>query len=191
MEQTINIPIKKLSEARKLKMRNYYKTNREQLLITKKEKYKLNKDLYLGRNNEWRKNNKDKYIEGKRKEYLKNKEKYSEYRKIYQKKKLKEDSYFKFKHLLRARLRIAIKNKYKNGSAVRDLGCSGEEAYNYIESLFTEGMNWDNYGLWHIDHIKPLSSFNLEDKEQFLKAVNYNNLQPLWAEDNLKKHDRT
>lgn len=191
MEQIINIPIKKLSEASKLKMRNYYKTNREQLLITKKEKYKLNKDLYLSRNNEWRKNNKDKYLESKRKEYLKNKEKYSEYHKVYLNKKLKEDSYFKFKHLLRSRLRIAIKNKYKNGSAVKDLGCSGEEAYKYIESLFKEGMNWSNYGKWHIDHIKPLSSFDLENREQFLQAVNYKNLQPLWAIDNLKKNDRT
>lgn len=191
MEKIINIPIKKLSEASKLKMRNYYKTNREQLLITKKEKYKLNKDLYLSRNNEWRKNNKDKYLESKRKEYLKNKEKYSEYHKVYLNKKLKEDSYFKFKYLLRSRLRIAIKNKYKNGSAVKDLGCSGEEAYKYIESLFKEGMNWSNYGKWHIDHIKPLSSFDLENREQFLQAVNYKNLQPLWAIDNLKKNDRT
>ncbi len=91
---------------------------------------------------------------------------------------------------LRSRLRKAIKNNQKTGSAVKDLGCSIEELKKHLESKFTEGMSWDNYGEWHIDHIKPLSSFNLENREELLKACNYNNLQPLWAKDNLSKGDR-
>jgi hypothetical protein len=51
-------------------------------------------------------------------------------------------------------------------------------------------MSWANYGEWHIDHKTPLSSFNLQDREQFLKAVHYTNLQPLWALDNLRKNDK-
>ena len=52
-------------------------------------------------------------------------------------------------------------------------------------------MNWDNYGTkWHIDHIKPLSNFDLTDKKQLLEAINYKNLQPLWAEQNLSKGNR-
>ena len=43
---------------------------------------------------------------------------------------------------------------------------------------------------WHIDHIRPLVTFNLEDREEFLKAVHYTNLQPLWATENFKKHDK-
>jgi hypothetical protein len=53
-------------------------------------------------------------------------------------------------------------------------------------------MNWDNYGRkgWHIDHIKPLSSFDLTNKEQFKKACHYTNLQPMWYDENIKKEDK-
>lgn len=90
---------------------------------------------------------------------------------------------------LRSRLRLAIKNQQKAGSAVADLGCSISELKQHLESQFQTGMNWQNYGQWHIDHIQPLASFNLEDREQFLAANHYTNLQPLWAEDNLRKGD--
>lgn len=48
-------------------------------------------------------------------------------------------------------------------------------------------MSWENYGEWHIDHIKPCSSFDLSDPKQQKECFNYTNLQPLWAIDNLKK----
>lgn len=50
-------------------------------------------------------------------------------------------------------------------------------------------MSWDNYGLrgWHIDHIRPVASFDLTDEKQLYECFNYKNTQPLWAEDNLKK----
>jgi hypothetical protein len=69
------------------------------------------------------------------------------------------------------------------------LGCSIEFFKEYIEGLFTEGMTFKNHGFygWHYDHIKPLSKFNLLDKEEQKKAFHYTNIQPLWAEDNLKK----
>ncbi len=94
---------------------------------------------------------------------------------------------------LRNRISIVIrqrfKNKKKGGSAVKDLGCSIEEFKLFIEGRWQEGMNWENYGKsgWHIDHRTPLSAFNLEDRNDFLKACHYTNLQPLWAADNLLK----
>lgn len=62
----------------------------------------------------------------------------------------------------------------------------------YIESLFIEGMNWENYGIkgWHVDHILPLSSFDLTKEEEVIKACNYKNLQPLWWKDNLEKGNK-
>lgn len=168
----------------------YRNKNKAELSSRRKQKYLANRDEILEKNKKWRVKNEEKYLECKNKEYQKNKQRYSEYGKAYLKRKLKDDSYFRFVHSLRTRLRIAIKKKYKIGSAVRDLGCSGEEAYNYIQSMFTDGMSWNNYGEWHIDHRIPLSSFNLQDREQFIKAVHYTNLQPLWALDNLRKNDK-
>jgi hypothetical protein len=48
-------------------------------------------------------------------------------------------------------------------------------------------MSWNNYGKWHIDHVMPLSAFNLNNIEDVKKACHYTNLQPLWAIDNIKK----
>ena len=102
---------------------------------------------------------------------------------------------------LRSRLNKAVKNGYKSGSAVRELGCSIEELKTYLESKFYphpitgEMMTWDNYGRggWHIDHVGPLCMFNLSDGLELRRACHYTNLQPLWAEDNLTKrhHDGT
>lgn len=90
---------------------------------------------------------------------------------------------------IRQRLGKAITSCAKKGSAVADLGCSIPELKSYLESKFQPGMSWDNWSRtgWHIDHIIPLSSFDLENREEFLKAVHYTNLQPLWAVDNLRK----
>ena len=78
---------------------------------------------------------------------------------------------------LRRRLHDALKNNQKRGSAVKDLGCSVQELKKYLESKFQEGMSWDNWNYkgWHIDHIKPLASFNLTDRNQLLQACHYTN----------------
>ena len=91
---------------------------------------------------------------------------------------------------LRSRLNIAIRSDQRAGSAVRDLGCSISEFRDYIAVQFQPGMSWDNHGEWHLDHRKPLASFNLLDREQFLQAVHFSNYQPLWAADNIAKGAR-
>jgi hypothetical protein len=69
-------------------------------------------------------------------------------------------------------------------STFKWIGCSPEELKAHLESLFTEGMTWQNYGKWHVDHIRPVCSFTAEEWEQ---VNHYTNLRPLWAEDNLAK----
>lgn len=121
--------------------------------------------------------------------FQRNKEKVkSERRKRYA-----NDMDFRLSCNLRNRLGKMMRGRIKNGSAIKDLGCSVEEFRAYLEKLFKPGMNWNNYGFgegkWNIDHIIPLSSFNLKDRAQFLKACHYSNLQPLWHIENIRKSD--
>ena len=107
----------------------------------------------------------------------------------YAQKKMKLDINYKLAARLRSRLYSAIRDNQKCGSAVADLGCSVPELKSYLESKFQSGMNWDNWGIrgWHIDHIIPLSSFDLQNPEEFRKATHYTNLQPLWWYENFDK----
>ena len=106
---------------------------------------------------------------------------------------IKTNIQYKLSCRLRSRLYCALQGNFKNGSAVKDLGCSIDELKMYLESKFQPGMNWDNWSFegWHIDHIKPMAFFDLTDRKQLLLACHYTNLQPLWAIDNLSKGDRT
>lgn len=94
-------------------------------------------------------------------------------------------------HYLRSRIKKAVKRDQRAGSAVRDLGCSIDAFKSYLEALFSSRMSWDNYGEWHLDHIRPLAAFDLTDRAQFLVACHYTNYQPLWAADNLSKGARS
>ena len=67
------------------------------------------------------------------------------------------------------------------------VGCSIPELRKRLTQQFLPGMTWDNYGKWHIDHIRPCASFDLTDPEQQKQCFHYSNLQPLWAADNLRK----
>jgi hypothetical protein len=117
---------------------------------------------------------------------------YAKYHRQYQAKREKRDPCYKISRYLRKRLASALQDNAKVGSAVNDLGCSVEELKTYLESKFQPGMTWDNWSPdgWHIDHVKPLICFNLTDPSQYKQACHYTNLQPLWAVDNLKKHDK-
>ena len=111
---------------------------------------------------------------------------------LYYQKRRKNDTKFRFIHNLKNRIRSAFNFGSKSKSSMTLIGCSSEELKSYLESRFLPGMTWDNYGLkgWHIDHIKPCSSFDLTLPEEQIKCFHYSNLQPLWATDNLKKSDK-
>lgn len=109
--------------------------------------------------------------------------KYSHDNKVYRNKQRREkysnDPENRMLVLLRGRLYAALNGINKSASTIELLGCTIKELRNHLESLFQQGMNWDNKGKWEIDHIKPCNSFNLVDAEQQRKCFNYTNLQPL------------
>ena len=78
------------------------------------------------------------------------------------------------------------KNKIDRTNRTFDLvGCSPQELKIYLEQKFINDMSWENQGKWHIDHIIPLSSAKTE--EELYKLCHFTNLQPMWANDNIKK----
>lgn len=81
-------------------------------------------------------------------------------------------------------------SRAKDGSlrATRKLGYTTDELRSHIESLFLEGMNWENWGAWHIDHIRPVSSFPSGTPLTEINALS--NLRPLWAPENLRKSSK-
>lgn len=124
----------------------------------------------------------------------KHRSKLLEQQKRYQNNRVKTDIEYHIRKNLRGRLSNAVKHGHKKGSAVKDLGCSISEFKLYLESKFVMGMTWNNYGrtngCWQIDHILPLTKFDLTDREQLLRACHYTNLQPLWKIDNIKKGNK-
>ena len=199
---------------RKMRMQIYNKTyheaNKNKNKLRSKSHYEANKDKIKLRSKHWREANKEKsksynkvYRESNRDEVLLYKKTYRETNKDKvrlqkkawheaNKERLRVDMQYKLKRRLRSRLHHALNGNYKNGSAVKDLGCTVDELKLYLESKFQPGMTWDNWGQygWHVDHIRPLASFDLTDRRQLLEACHYTNLQPLWATDNLSKGAR-
>ena len=98
-------------------------------------------------------------------------------------------------YALRKRVRTRI-NMVLRGRGLRKmkktrslLGCSWHHLRLHIEQQFTEGMDWENKGIWQVDHIRPLSSFDLTTEHDQRQAFHFSNLQPLWAIDNQRKSD--
>ena len=102
----------------------------------------------------------------------------------------------RIKRALRARLLGILKRGEgsKSGKMVELVGCTMPFLREYLESLWTDGMSWNNYGFgrghWVMDHIIPCDNFNLSDREEQKKCFNYKNIQPLWWEDNASKSNK-
>jgi hypothetical protein len=103
--------------------------------------------------------------------------------------RIKNDATFHIMQCLRKRVYQAVKNKYGKNT-IELTGCSKDDLIKHLESQFTEGMTFENYGKWHIDHIRPCTSFNLNDPEEQKKCFHWTNLQPLWAADNIRKSNK-
>lgn len=158
----------KVKENAKKGYKKWYKKNPEIAKKRSRKWYKTNLKKAKENNKKWRKENREKRNENERN-------------------RKKIDIQYKLACNLRTRLNIAIKNNQKVGSAIKDLGCSIDYFKKYFEKQFTNNMNWDNYGEWHIDHQIPLSVVDLTDREELKNVCHYTNLQPMWADENIKK----
>jgi hypothetical protein len=111
-------------------------------------------------------------------------------RTFYQKQRKRTDEIFKFKSNVRTLISSSFnRKKYNNWTkkykSEEILGCSLDEFKKFIQNKFTENMSFNNYGKWHLDHIKPLALAKTE--EEVILLNHYTNFQPLWAADNLQK----
>lgn len=118
-----------------------------------------------------------------------NKERMNKIRNEYRKNKIKSDPVYCMKLRLRARLKdyIRQKNWTKDKKFDQYISCSLGEFKRHIESRFTDGMNWENRHLWHLDHVAP-ASLAMSIRE--LEILNhYTNIRPLWSTENEVKSD--
>lgn len=158
-------------EIRKKQATEYYNSKKEDILKARQE----NRETYIQKGKEWRKANPDKV---------------RAYNKAYRREKRQNDPLYILKRRLTGRIREALKgNGWKKlTSATASIGCNKDTLRKHIESQFTDGMTWDNYGKWQVDHIVPISSAKTEHEVYLLN--HYKNLRPLWAVDNYEKWDK-
>lgn len=163
-------------------VKSYKEKNRDKILAQKRESGRRCYATYRA----WSRENEKSLSEKRKVYYSKNKERIFGY--IYDRKS--KDPLYKLKFTLRCRIYSAIQRKSwrKDGTTEQLVGADCATVKKHIEDLFADGMTWENHGEWHIDHIVPLASAKTE--EEIKKLFHYTNLQPLWAEENLKKHDK-
>lgn len=166
------------------KKRQYYLDKKPAIAIRKKKYYEANKEKYLDTARAWREKNKEHL-----REYLKkNKPQINLTSRI----KWRNDPKAKIARIMRTRISVALKNR-KGRNHWQDLvGYKIDDLILHLESQFKDGMNWENHGKWHIDHILPVSSFRFKsfDDSEFKECWALKNLQPLWARENHIKYNK-
>ena len=159
--------------------KRYYSKNKENIKEYHKEWSKENRDDLRQYHSEWREKNRKKINESTRLWYLN---------------KRRNDPSFRLKCNTRTAVWTCLKerNVAKYRSTFETLGYTLEELMRHLENQFVEGMTWDNYGEWHVDHKKPMALFEFTsvDDEGFKECWSLGNLQPLWGEENLSKGTR-
>jgi len=157
----------------------------------------------------WRDSNKEYVSEKSKKWYSKNKDKWNNYIKEYRKNNVDKirqikrdyernrkarDPLYKLISNFRTAIYQVLKesNVEKNGHYFDILQYSPEELIIHLEKQFKDDMTWDNYGVWHVDHKLPITSFDIQEigDEEFMKCWCLDNLQPMWGEENIRKSNK-
>ena len=157
----------------------------------------------------WRDNNKE-YLSNKSKTwYEQNKERRKEYYKVWREKNVEKwrrakrnyektrkstDPTYKLISNFRTAIYQVLKENRvdKNQSYFDVLRYTPEELINHLENQFSDGMSWENYGKWHVDHKLPITSFNIQEMgdDEFMKCWSLDNLQPMWGKENIQKSNK-
>jgi hypothetical protein len=162
--------------------KKYYQNNINKINFLKKEKREL-----LNQTNSFIKPKTKEELQLTKQEWIKNNKEVNNQKK---RNKYKDNINYKLSLNVRNRMNVFLKSRniQKRNRTFEIIGCSPEFLKEYLETLFIDGMSWDNRREWHIDHIIPLSSAKTE--EELYKLCHYTNLQPLWAKENLKKSNK-
>lgn len=178
--------------------KDYYIDNKDEILLKRKNDYNKNPDKYKTRTKNWYKINNNRSKEYRKKYYRENIEKIKEYKKNYysnNKNYINEymRDYWSNKKYIKSWRNILYRylkyfSKDKDDNTLFILKYTPEMLRMRIECQFKNGMSWDNYGEWEIDHKKPLSKFNVNSDPSIVNALC--NLQPLWKSDNIKKSNK-
>ena len=192
--EKVSAGVKKYNEENREKVsarkKKYYEENREKISARKKKYREENREKLLAGNKKYYEENREKILAGMKKYNEENREKVSALKMGWARKRRQEDPIFRLLHNMRARAYYALSGKQKNSRTMQYVNMTPDELMDYLEGRFTEGMTRDNYGKWHVDHIRPLASFDFtgpDIEDQLHMAWNYTNLQPLWAADNMSK----
>lgn len=165
--------------------------NREKIKALNRKYHEANRGRLAAHSKKYREENREAISKQRRAQYRKRREIIIARVGAYMKRRRREDPVFRARANLRTRLTEALRRNSKSAKTMDLVGCTLPRLRAHLESLFAPGMSWDNYGKWHIDHIMPCASFDLLDPAQQRECFHYTNLQPLWAEDNIRKRDKT
>jgi hypothetical protein len=158
------------------KRKDYYQKNKENIKKKVKEYVSNNADQIAKRNKDNREQNKD-WINEKNRKYVKERK--------------SSDSLYRLKCAIRSLISQSFKGHFtkKSKKTIEILGCDFKTFSEYIESQFTEDMNWGNYAeYWQLDHKVPISW--AENEEEVYKLNHYSNFQPLHWKQNIQKGNR-
>lgn len=179
-------------EEKNAQQRAYRQQNKEKARSWQRAYDQQNKEKRRAYNGAYRQKNKKERIAWDKDYRQKNKKERKAYQAEYARNRRHKDPLYNFFHSIRSQAVRVVKQVglgKKPTNTFKWVGCTPEQLKAHIESLFLEGMTWDNYGKygWHVDHIRPVSSFKPEEWEQI---NHYTNLQPLWWQDNLSKSNK-
>jgi hypothetical protein len=183
---------KKNPDNRRKAIATYYQKNAKKLAKKTREYNKKNWDKKLEWGREWKRANPEKTKETWRRWREANLDEVRRRGNEREARKRAENPGYRIQTAIKAGIHKSLRGQKAGRKWELLVGYTNSELMAHLESLFLPGMTWENYGEWHIDHIKPISSFTITSAEDdgFMCCWALENLQPLWAIDNLKKGAR-